>query len=130
MRRLPLFFPLLAFVVCFTVSCKMRPEQDLGDTIPESVFWPQQPKPRPVAKVAVVRDSADIFYVGDGSTPALLQLVSYPSRRDTIMAGKRKPLHVKGNADYGHVIRVAWHRRSATDSVVSSVEEIHPDSIS
>ena len=91
MRRLPLFFPLLAFVVCFTVSCKMRPEQDLGDTIPESVFWPQQPKPRPVAKVAVVRDSADIFYVGDGSTPALLQLVSYPSRRDTIMAGKAMP---------------------------------------
>lgn len=130
MRRLPLLFPLLAFVVCFAVSCKMRPSQDLGDTIPESVFWPRQPQAKPVPKVVAVRDSADIFYVGDGSTPALLQLVSYPSRHDTIMAGKRKPLRVRGNADYGHVIRVAWHYRSATDSVVSSVEEIFPDSIS
>ena len=130
MQRLPLFFPLLAFVVCFTVSCKMRPEQDLGDTIPESVFWPQQPKPSPVAKVAVQRQGQNQVRGCIRSQPASSQLASFPPRRDTIMAGKRKPLHVKGNADYGHVIRVAWHRRSATDSVVSSVEEILPDSIS
>lgn len=129
MRRLPYVLLFLVVIGLFTVSCKMRPDQDLGDTIPESVFWPRQPKPITAPKVAVKSDSVDVFYVGTGSTPVQLQLVSYPSRRDTIMAGKRKPLPVKGNADYGHVIRVTWHHVSPTDSVVSSVVEVLPDTV-
>ncbi len=127
MRRLPLIFVHFVLFAFVTASCRMQPSPDLGDTIPESVFWLDTAKPKQVKKTAaVVRDSLDIFYVGTGSTPSLLQLVSYPSHRDTLMAGKRKPLRVVGNADYGHVVRITWHHRSATDSVVSSVEEIVP----
>ncbi len=113
-----------------TFSCRMQPRLDLGDTIPESVFWPDTSKRKVAEKpVAVIPDSANMFYVGTGSTPTILQLISYPSCRDTLMAGKLKPLHVKGNADYGHIIRVTWTSRSDSDSIVSYVEEVVLDSL-
>ena len=74
--------------------------------------------------VAVTHDSADIFYVGDGSTKHLLQLVSYPSRRDTLLLGKAVHLRVRGNADFGHVIRVGFFHLPTGDSIVKTIDEI------
>ena len=130
MRKLPFFLLLLLISAFLPLSCRMQPRLDLGDTIPESVFWFDTTKQKVVEKMeTVLRDSANVFYVGTGSTPTFLQLVSYPSRRDTLMAGKLRPLHVKGNADYGHVIRVMWTYRSDSDSIVSFVEEVLTDTV-
>lgn len=73
---------------------------------------------------AIVKDSADIYYVGDGSNRQFLQLVSYPSKRDTLVYGKTRHVKVKGSADFGRVVRVRFYLLNGTDSLVSGVEEV------
>lgn len=120
-------------------GCRMAPKDEPGDTVAASVFAPVDTaalnrKARAAArKAAVVRDSADIFYIGDGSTAARLQLVSYPSRRDTVVYGKtahyydgRRRFKKSGNLSVGHVVRVSLWVSEAGDTLVRRVEEIVP----
>ncbi len=114
-----------------TTSCKFAPNQNDGDTVAASEFYPEDTsalhakkvvKPDTVKKVFV--DSVDMFYIGSGSTKTMLQLVSYPSRRDTFMYGKTLHIKIKGNANIDHVVRVQYYLLNGKDSLVKSVEEI------
>lgn len=70
-------------------SCRFAPSPKLGDTVASSVFEPADTglinkKTRAkVADTTIVADSVGLYYIGSGSTKQFLQLVSYPSRRDT-----------------------------------------------
>lgn len=107
----------------------MAPKDEPGDTVAASAFAPVDTaalnrKARLAAKSVAVNDSIDIFFVGEGSTASRLQLVSYPSRRDTITYGKARHIRKKGNADFGHVVRVKLWISDKGDTLVRAVEEI------
>lgn len=128
-----IFLPLLVFtlspVFLFTFSsCHMAPKDNPGDTVAASAFEPidtaaVNAKQRAYAKLHPVKDSVDIFYVGEGSTKSKLQLVSYPSKKDTLLYSKARHMKKNGNADFGHVVRVKFYI-SHGDSLVNSVEEV------
>ena len=100
----------------------------MGDTVAAQVFEPVVAAKKKVvlrdSAATIAHDSVDIFYVGDGSTKHLLQLVSYPSRRDTLLLGKAVHLRVRGNADFGHVIRLDFFHLPTGDSIVKTIDEI------
>ena len=114
--------------MCSAVSCRFAKEEQLGDTVAAQVFEPVVVAKKKVvlrhSAATIAHDSVDIFYVGDGSTKHLLQLVSYPSRRDTLLLGKAVHLRVRGNADFGHVIRVGFFHLPTGDSIVKTIDEI------
>lgn len=115
------------------MGCKMAPNDHLGDTVASSVFYPADtsrakagmPSARQAA--ADVKDSAGLFLIGSASSRELLQLVSYPSRRDTMFYSKARHLKVQGCADFGHLVRVTFFVLSSGDSIVSQVVEFRPD---
>ena len=132
MRKL--FFSSLLSIMCgmgasLFSSCKMAPKQDPGDTVAASVFAPvdtaalhrkqQAEKVRPTN----AKDSSDIFYIGSGSTDKRIQLISYPSQRDTFTYSKARHLKCSGNTDAGHVVRVKFYI-SKGDSLVQGLEEV------
>ena len=79
------------------------------------------------AEQAAIVDSTDIFYIGSGSTKDIIQLVSYPSRRDTFIYSKTLHIKVKGNADINHVVRVDYYLLNGKASRVKYVEEVKLD---
>ncbi len=107
----------------------MAPVDNPGDTVAASEFAPPDTAAinrmarAKAAKLAKAKDSVDIFYVGSGSTKQLLQLVSYPSRRDTAEYGKTRHIKRSGNTDVGSIVRVAFWV-SDGDSLVKSVEQL------
>lgn len=114
-----------------TTSCKFAPSQDNGDTVAASEFYPEDTTAlhaQKVAKKAVAQkaiiDSIGMYYIGSGSTKDRIQLVSYPSRRDTLEYGKTRHVKVKGSADIDHVVRVEFYLLNGKDSLVKYVEEV------
>lgn len=114
-----------------TTSCKFAPSQDNGDTVAASEFYPEDTTAlhaKKVAKKAVAQkaiiDSIGMYYIGSGSTKDRIQLVSYPSRRDTLEYGKTRHVKVKGSADIDHVVRVEFYLLNGKDSLVKYVEEV------
>ena len=114
-----------------TTSCKFAPQQDDGDTVAASEFYPEDTAAvhaKKAAKNATVQkaivDSVGMYYVGSGSTKDKIQLVSYPSRRDTLVYGKTRHVKVKGSADIDHVVRVDFYLLNGKDSLVKYVEEV------
>ena len=77
-----------------------------------------------IAAIKNGKDSVGIYYVGSNSTKDLIELVSYPSRRDTMMYSKTRHIKVKGNADINHVVRVDFYLLNGKDSLVKYVEEV------
>ncbi len=129
MRKI-LFLPfLVAAVGLFPTACKMAPADNPGDTVAAYVFAPldtaaiNRKARAKAAKLAHAKDSVDIFYIGSGSTKERLQLVSYPSRRDTLEYGKTRHLKRSGSTDVGCIVRVAFWVSEGGDSLVKSVEE-------
>ena len=132
---------LLYFVAAFiatttsittTTSCKFAPDQNDGDTVAASEFYPEDTSALHAKKVAknaaaqkVIVDSVGMYYIGSGSTKDKIQLVSYPSRRDTLLYGKTRHVKVKGSADIDHVVRVDFYLLNGKDSLVKYVEEVH-----
>ncbi len=116
--------------VTTTTSCKFAPDQNDGDTVAASEFYPEdtttvhakQAKKDSIQKTIV--DSIGMYYVGSGSNKDMLQLVSYPSRRDTFIYGKTRHVKVKGSADINHVVRVDFYLLNGKDSLVKYVEEV------
>ena len=114
------------------VSCRFAHRPVDGDTVAASVFEPEDTamlRAKAAAKASkatrAVADSVGMYYIGDGSSRSTLQLVSYPSRRDTVEYGKTRHVKVKGCADIGHVVRVSFRvSKSGKDSLVCAVEEI------
>lgn len=128
MRKILFMFVLAVAVGLFPTACKMAPSDNPGDTVAASEFAPldtaaiNRRARAKAAKLANAKDSVDIFYIGSGSTKQRLQLVSYPSRRDTLEYGKTRHLKRSGSTDVGSIVRVAFWV-SGTDSLVKSVEE-------
>ncbi len=59
----------------------------------------------------------------------MLQLVSYPSRRDTIFYSKTRHVKVKGSAAIGNVVRVGFYLFNGRDSLVNYVEQLPYDGV-
>ena len=117
----------------FVSSCRMAPKDNPGDTVASSQFYPpdtaQLQRQADSAVVAQQPDSIDIFYVGEGSTRHELQLVSYPSRRDTIMRSKARHIRVEGKADFGSVVRIKLWTSQRGDTLVKEVKVIPTEKI-
>lgn len=129
MRKILFLSFLVALAGLVPTACKMAPSDNPGDTVAASVFAPidtaaiNRKARAKAAKLANAKDSVDIFYIGSGSTKQRLQLVSYPSRRDTVEYGKTRHIKRSGSTDVGSVVRVAFWV-SGSDSLVKSVEEL------
>ena len=136
MKKLMLVLPalLLAAVLGMTTSCRFARQYHDGDTVAASVFEPEDTSAAAVRKrdtlqkaQAALVDSVGMYYVGTGSTRQFLQLVSYPSRRDTLVYGKTRHVRVKGSADFNNVVRVKFYLLNGKDSLVSEVEQVVAD---
>ena len=133
MKKILCFVAALAattFITTTSTSCKFAPDQHDGDTVAASEFYPEDTSAihaKKMAKMAAIKagkDSVDIYYIGSGSTKDIIQLVSYPSRRDTMIYSKTRHIKVKGNADINHVVRVDYYLLNGKDSLVKYVEEV------
>ena len=136
MKKILCFVAALAattFITTTSTSCKFAPDQHDGDTVAASEFYPIDTSAvhaKKMAKMAAVKavkagkDSVGIYYIGSGSTKDMIQLVSYPSRRDTMIYSKTRHVKVKGNADINHVVRVDYYLLNGKDSLVKYVEEV------
>ncbi len=116
-----------------TTSCKFAPDQVDGDTVAASEFYPEDTSAAHAKKMAkkaaaqkAIVDSVGMYYVGSGSTKDQIQLVSYPSRRDTLLYSKTRHVKVKGSADIDHVVHVDFYLLNGKDSLVKYVEEVVP----
>ena len=130
MRKLA-FIPLLLIAAqAVTVSCRMAPSQDDGDTVAAKEFYP--PDTAALRKAAAndstvtkaVTASADIFVIGPASTKHEVQLLSYPSRRDSTLYYKSRRIKVRGNADVGHVVRAVFFTTEKGDTIVTRITEL------
>jgi len=126
-----LFIAACIVVMGFVVaSCRFAPSPKLGDTVASSVFEPADTglinkKTRAkVADTTIVADSVGLYYIGSGSTKQFLQLVSYPSRRDTTVYGKTLHIKVKGSAEINNVVRVKYYLLNGKDLLVKEVEQV------
>ena len=133
MKKILYFVAALAatsFITTMGTSCKFAPDQHDGDTVAASEFYPEDTtaihakKKAKLAAMKTVKDSVGIYYIGSGSTKDIIQLISYPSRRDTMIFGKTRHVKVKGNADINHVVRVDYYLLNGKDSLVKYVEEV------
>lgn len=133
MKKILYFVAALAatsFITTMGTSCKFAPDQHDGDTVAASEFYPEDTaaihakKKTKMAAVKAGKDSVGIYYIGSGSTKDMIQLVSYPSRRDTMIFSKTRHIKVKGNADINHVVRVDYYLLNGKDSLVKYVEEV------
>lgn len=130
MKKLLLFFPIFLFILGFSSSCKFAPSQELDDTVAAEVFEPIDTavlKQQQREKISKAKDSVDIFIIGEGSTRDKLQLISYPSHRDTMLLGKKRPVKVTGSAEYGRVVRIVFVLGKDSTKLVKQVEEIKMD---
>ena len=134
MKKL-LIFALVTVLITFVhTSCKFAPKEELGDTVAASVFEPYDTTMAGrrkagqdtllKARMKNTKDSADLFFIGPESNAQALQLLSYPSRRDTTSFSKGRHLKVTGNADIGRVVRVKFYTLPSGDSIVTRIEEI------
>lgn len=133
MKKIIYFVAALAttsFITTMGTSCKFAPDQHDGDTVAASEFYPEDTtaihakKKAKLAAMKAIKDSVGIYYIGSGSTKDIIQLVSYPSRRDTMIYSKTRHVKVKGNADINHVVRVDYYLLNGKDSLVKYVEEV------
>lgn len=133
MKKILCFVAALAatsFITTTSTSCKFAPDQHDGDTVAASEFYPEDTAAIHAKKMAMMaavkagKDSVGIYYIGSGSTKDIIQLVSYPSCRDTMIYSKTRHIKVKGNADINHVVRVDYYLLNGKDSLVKYVEEV------
>ena len=134
MRKILFLLPpmVLALVVGMLTSCRFAASYNEGVTIAASEFEPadtslvskRQVKDTLNHVAQNIVDSTDIFYVGTGSTRHFLQLVSYPSKRDTLVYGKTLHIKVKGSADFNSIVRIKFYLLNGKDSLVSAVEQV------
>ena len=102
-------------------SCRFASSPNLGDTVAASVF---EPADTALINKKFVADSVGLYYIGSGSTREFIQLVSYPSRRDTTVYGKTRHIRVKGSAEINNVVRVKYYLLNGKDSLVKEVEQV------
>lgn len=139
MRKLLLFAIVLVTASVCSVSCRMAPNEQLGDTLAASVFEPEDTmKGREVVEVepdsaaleeaaralASIVDSTDIFVVGAETNRQWIQLLSYPSRRDTTLFGKGQHFKATGSTEPGTVVRVKFYALPSGTRIVTRTEQV------
>lgn len=139
MRKLLLFAVVLVTASVCSVSCRMAPNEQLGDTLAASVFEPEDTmKGREVVEVepdsaaleeaaralASIVDSTDIFVVGAETNRQWIQLLSYPSRRDTTLFGKGQHFKATGSTEPGTVVRVKFFALPSGTRIVTRTEQV------
>lgn len=139
MRKLLLFAIVLVTASVCSVSCRMAPNEQLGDTLAASVFEPEDTmKGREVVEVepdsaaleeaaralASIVDSTDIFVVGAETNRQWIQLLSYPSRRDTTHFGKGQHFKATGSTEPGTVVRVKFYALPSGTRIVTRTEQV------
>lgn len=139
MRKLLLFAIVLVAASVCSVSCRMAPNEQLGDTLAASVFEPEDTmKGREVVEVesdsaaleeaaralASIVDSTDIFVVGAETNRQWIQLLSYPSRRDTTLFGKGQHFKATGSTEPGTVVRVKFFALPSGTRIVTRTEQV------
>lgn len=133
MKKILLALPPLVLTAAMgtLTGCRFAPSYTDGDTVAASEFEPADTsavgcmKKDTLKKAAAqVVDSVGMYYVGTGSTRQFLQLVSYPSKRDTLVYGKTRHVKVKGSADFNNIVRVKFYLLNGKDSLVRAVEQV------
>lgn len=128
MRKIFLFVFMVVITAWVSTSCRMAPSTDLGDTVEAKYFEPydstKHKTTRQQAHPVPIQDSLDIYVIGPASTSDRVQLLSYPSRRDTMVYAKGRHIKVVGNADFYHVVRAKFWISEAGDTLVTRLEEI------
>lgn len=127
-----IFIFVISCIAAMTVStsCKMAPSDNPGDTVAASVFEPVDTSvhaaksKNDTTNIKNIKDSLDIFFVGNGSTKHNLQLVSYPSKRDTATYYKGKHLKVTETQISDTFVRIGFYHLPTGDSIVTSVTEV------
>ena len=135
MKKILFIVPVLVLSVIMGLftSCHFAKSYNDGDTVAASVFEPEDTSTKVHGSDTLKKtnnpiiDSIGMYYVGTGSTKQFLQLVSYPSRRDTLVYGKTRHVKVKGSADFDNVVRVKFYLLNGKDSLVCSVEQVIKD---
>ena len=128
MRKIVYLFIPFIVLSLMTTSCRMAPKEELGDTVAAKVFEPIDTAAlhrKRAAEMKNIKDSADIFYVGPATDQKSLQLISYPSRHDTLTRGCTRHIKRLGSTDVGHIVRIElWTK--GKDKLVSKIEEYQP----
>ena len=127
MKKLLLLFPIILITVFVSTSCRFAPKVELGDTIAAKDFEPIDTaalKQQQKKETTTGKDNADIFIIGEGSTRDMLQLISYPSRRDTTSYGKQRPLKIKGSTQFGRIVRIGFIPGKDSTKLVKTIEEV------
>ena len=139
MRKLLLSAIVLVTASVCSVSCRMAPNEQLGDTLAASVFEPEDTmKGREVVEVepdsaaleeaaralASIVDSTDIFVVGAETNRQWIQLLSYPSRRDTTLFGKGQHFKATGSTEPGTMVRVKFFALPSGTRIVTRTEQV------
>lgn len=133
MKKILLFVIMVIGTLGISTSCRMAPRQELGDTVAASEYdiWSDTASTHLAARkkakaAALVKDSSDIFVIGEGSTTDRLQLLSYPSRRDTFLYHKARHVKVSGSAEIGNIAKITFYVLASGDSLVSKVAQFNP----
>lgn len=133
MRKIFFLFAMVIITALASTSCRMAPSTDLGDTVEAKYFEPYDSTKHKTTTqkghAVPIQDSLDIYVIGPSSTSDSVQLLSYPSRRDTMIYVKGRHIKVIGNADFYHVVRAKFWISEAGDTLVTRIEEIK-DSLS
>lgn len=120
-----MLLPFVAFATMNT-SCKMAPNDDPGDTVAAKVFAPIDTAAlhrKQAAKKLAGKDSTDIFFVGEGSDSRRIQLISYPSRRDTLSLPRTRHMKRQGNTAANQAVRVTFYVQGK-DSMVARIQAL------
>ena len=138
MRKL-LFFAVVVLIASMaSVSCRMAPNEQLGDTLAASVFEPEdtttivvvaaEPDSAALEEAALalanIVDSTDVFVVGAETNRQWIQLLSYPSRRDTALYGKGQHFKATGSTEPGTVVRVKFYALPSGTRIVTRTEQV------
>ncbi|MGI6242159.1 MAG: hypothetical protein ACOYJK_01250 [Prevotella sp.] len=128
MRKIFLLVFMVVITALASTSCRMAPSNNLGDTVEAKYFEPYDSTIHDTAaakkQLVIIQDSLDIYVIGPASTASQVQLLSYPSRRDSMVYTKGKHIKVIGNADFYHVVRAKFWISEAGDTLVTRLEEM------
>ena len=139
MKKLLFIFACIVAPLCVSTSCRMAPSDQLGDTLAASVFEPEDTTKSLQADVvepdsaaleeaaralASIVDSTDMFVVGAETNRQQIQLLSYPSRRDTTLYGKGLHFKATGSTEPGTLVRVKFYALPSGTRIVTRTEQV------
>lgn len=108
MKDNPIILGSLGIAACLTMTAfltgcdrpkAVNPDLVLGDTVPASVFEPRDSADG--FEKNNDADSAGVFTIGEGTDGSSLQLISWPSGRDTAVVARAAHMEREGGQTFG-----------------------------